>query len=361
MQKDAYNTFMEKGIESYSIEGIEGLLADYGQPRFRSKQLVQWIYGRGVDSYEHMTDVPAALREKLNREAPLFIPNVDDKQVSQDGARKYLLKLSDGAKIETVGIPSHEKGQNGRPKRLTVCFSTQVGCPMACSFCATGREGFERNLLPGEMAQQVLAVQRDMGIKATNAVAMGQGEPFLNYKNLIDALRIINDSRAIDIGARHITVSTCGIIDMIETFGKEPYQYTLAVSLHSALQKKRNQLMPHSKTAPLENLKKAIGNYYSEAGRRTSLEYMLIDSFNDGVEDLDALIRFCKGLHVHVNILPVNNVAGSSLVPSKKSIMQKWCSELGKHGIENSIRDSRGSDIAGACGQLKNESSRQGF
>jgi len=345
---------MEKGIEAYSIEGIETLLEGYGQPKFRSKQIIQWIYGRGVESYECMTNIPAVLKKKLNEEARFFIPIVDDMQVSQDGARKYLLELADGKKIETVGIPSHEKGADGKPRRLTVCFSTQVGCPMACSFCATGREGFTRNLMPGEMAQQILIVQRDMGMKATNAVAMGQGEPFLNYENLIDALRIINDPRAIDIGARHITVSTCGIIDKIETFGKEPYQYTLAVSLHAALQSKRDQIMPRSKTASLSELKKAIDTYYQEAGRRTSLEYMLIDSFNDGVEDINALIGFCKGLHVHINLLPVNLVAGSSIAPSKKGSMQAWCAELARHGIEASIRNSRGSDIAGACGQLKN-------
>lgn len=346
---------MEKGIETYSIEGIETLLAEFGQPKFRSKQIIQWIYNRGAESYECMTDIPTALRERLNREVPLVPPSVNDRQISQDGARKYLLELVDGMKIETVGIPSHDKNADGKPRRLTVCFSTQVGCPMACSFCATGREGFTRNLMPGEMAQQILTVQRDMGMKATNAVAMGQGEPFLNYKNLAGALRIINDPRALDIGARHITVSTCGIIDGIEAFGKEPYQYTLAISLHAALQKKRDQIMPRSKTAPLKDLKKAISTYYQEAGRRTSLEYMLIESFNDGSEDLDALIRFCEGLHVHVNILPVNQVTGSPLMPAKKGIMRTWADELAKHGIESSIRNSRGSDIAGACGQLKNE------
>lgn len=349
---------MENSILSYDLEGIGILLKRLGQPHFRAKQLVEWIYRHGVTDYDQMSNLPASLRSTLAHEAPLAIPRIADKQVSADGARKYVLQMADGQLVETVGIPSHDINAEGQPRRLTVCFSTQVGCPMGCAFCATGTEGFTRNLLPGEMAQQLLCVQRDMGQRVSNVVAMGQGEPFLNYENLLAALRIMNSADALDIGARHITVSTCGITNGIESFGREPEQFTLAISLHAARQEVRDRIMPRCIGTPLPQLKHAIAGYYEAAGRRTSLEYLMIKGINDSPADLKALISFCKELHVHINLLPMNAVDGAALQPSSVQTMNVWMGKLERAGIETTIRTSRGSDIDGACGQLKNKKRR---
>ena len=345
---------MTTAIETYAPSEFEALVKSLGQPRFRAKQLFQWIYGKGATSYDEMSNLPAAMRAQLAEEAPLHIPEVVDKRVSKDGSRKYLLKLADGNLIETVGIPSRDDNASGDPRRLSVCFSTQVGCSMACAFCATGTEGFTRNLLPGEMAQQLLAVSRDFGMRITNAVAMGQGEPFLNYDNVIAALKILNHPDGLAIGARHITVSTCGIVKGIRAFGVEPEQYTLALSLHSANQSTRDELMPRCASTPLPKLKDALKDYYEHAGRRISLEYLLIEGKNDDSAHIHALIDYCKGLHVHVNLLPMNDVEGSPFKATSKSTLNQWMRELEDAHIRVSIRDSRGSDIDGACGQLKN-------
>ena len=219
---------MGEEIKSYSYEGIKKLLARLGQPQFRAKQIVQWLYQKGASSYDEMSNIPASLKEALEKEAPLHPPVISDKQVSSDGTRKYIIRFHDGAETEMVGIPSKD--------RLTVCFSTQVGCPMGCTFCATGKEGFTRNLLPGEMVDQVMLVQEDFGERVSNVVGMGQGEPLLNYDNVLAALRFLNSPDGLNIGARRITISTCGLLQGIDQFAREPEQFTLAISLHSAIQ-----------------------------------------------------------------------------------------------------------------------------
>ena len=350
---------MTHGIETYDIDGMSALLEQMGQPRFRSNQLFEWLYGKGATCYDEMTNLPAALRIELSELAPLNPPIVEDKRVSADGTRKYVLRLADGALVETVGIPSVETDGAGTPGRLTVCFSTQVGCPMACTFCATGREGFTRNLSPGEMAWQVLLVARDFNCRVSNAVAMGQGEPFLNYDATLGGLRILNHPKGPGIGARHMTVSTCGIAQGIRRFGVEPEQFTLAVSLHAARQSVRDRLMPGCIGTPLAQLKDALLDYQASSGRRVSFEYLMIDGVNSGDADLTALVEFCAGLSAHVNLLPVNDVKGSPLVPCTSAHMQKWVDDLGRAGIEASVRSSRGADIDGACGQLKNSRATQ--
>ncbi|MEG2615080.1 MAG: 23S rRNA (adenine(2503)-C(2))-methyltransferase RlmN [Raoultibacter sp.] len=349
-----YTVRMENNIKSYSRQGIEELLASLGQPRFRSKQVVQWLYQHGVSSYDEMTNLPAALRAQLAHVAPLTIPKLVDKQTSHDGTRKYLWEFSDGARVETVAIPSRDISPDKMPKRLTICFSTQVGCPMACAFCATGKEGFGRNLTPGEMVDQIIFAGRDMGCRVTNLVAMGQGEPFLNYDNTRAALHFLNSADGLEVGARHITVSTCGIIAGIRRFATEPEQFTLAISLHSALQSTRDALMPKVASSPLTQLRAAIIDYTEESNRRVTFEYLLIKDVNDGKRDLDALKRFCKGLLCHVNLLPINAVSGSPYQPASPNVMRQWTDSLQSVGIETTVRNSRGSDIDGACGQLKN-------
>lgn len=345
---------MDARFETYSIEGLSDLVKRYGQPQFRAQQLFEWVYGKGVADYSAMTNLPAALREALASDAPLSMPTIAEKRVSADETRKYVLELSDGMYVEAVGIPSRDENMQGTARRLTVCFSTQVGCAMGCTFCATGKEGFARSLEPGEMAWQVLTVARDFDMRVSNAVAMGQGEPFLNYVSLLAALRILNHPKGLCIGARHITVSTCGLVEGIRSFGKEPEQFTLAISLHSARQEVRDRLMPGVAHTSLSELRNALLGYGEDSGRRVSLEYLLIDGINDQQEDLDALVDFCRGLSCHVNLLTINEVSGSVYRPSPSACMRPWEQKLTEAHIQVSVRDSRGSDIDAACGQLKN-------
>ncbi len=320
-------------------------MRELDQPSFRSKQLAQWLYVHHAQDYCEMTNLPAALRSTLESRFPLFTPSIVDQSVSVDGTHKYLLEYHDGLQAETVAIPSQ------KDNRLTVCFSTQVGCPMACAFCATGQEGFSRNLSVGEIVDQILIVQDNLGCRVSNVVGMGQGEPFLNYDNTIAALRIINEE--ISIGARHISVSTCGIVPGIERFANEPEQFTLAVSLHAARQSTRDTLMPNVSLYNLEQLKRAISLYTAQTNRRVTLEYIMIDGINDTEEDLSALCSFCANLLCHVNLIPMNSIDGSPFQPTPKNTISHWKSVIQNNGTEATVRNSRGADIAGACGQLK--------
>ncbi len=342
-----------KDIKAYSREELASFLETLGQPRFRTKQIVQWLYQRGVSSYDDMTDLPKALRAELAEKTPLTAPTMLDRRRSHDGTRKYVWQFPDGSGVETVAMPSRDRNAAGIPQRLTVCFSTQVGCAIGCAFCATGREGFARNLTPGEMVDQVLLAGKDFDMRVSNVVAMGQGEPFLNYDSTLAALRFMNAKDGLGIGARHITVSTCGIIKGIERFSEEPEQFTLAVSLHSAVQASRDVLMPKMKNAPVASLKRALADYAERSGRRVSLEYLLLADVNDDERHLEALQRFCDGLLCHVNVLPFNAVEGSPFQPSPRPVRDRWVDRLEQAGVETTVRDSRGSDIEGACGQLK--------
>ena len=372
-----YNQLMD--IYSYTLEELESTFTELKLPKYRAKQLYEWLHVHNASSYDEMSNLPKALRQQLSQAFPLSSTEVAERLVSSDGSRKYLMRLSDGAAVETVGIPSSTQteeqettanlqdepdeqepddfSQTGastehKPGRLTVCFSTQVGCGIGCEFCATGKEGFTRNLSAQEMIDQIAFVQKDFGQRVSNVVAMGQGEPFLNYEELIKALRRLNTDEGFKIGARHITVSTCGIVEGIRKFTNEPEQFTLAVSLHSAIQSKRDQLMPGMKKQPLTKLRAAIADYIAEKNRRVTFEYLMIDGVNDAEEDLLNLINFCNGLLCHVNLIPMNET-GSSLKSSSLKTIQQWVKELESEHISATIRNSKGSDIAGACGQLK--------
>lgn len=342
---------METEIKAYSYERLIPLAVELGQPKFRADQLANWLYGHSVDSYNKMGNLPKSFREKLEAEHPLFVPTVANRQFSQDGTRKYVLEFHDGAQVETVAMPS--ENETGH-KKMSVCVSTQVGCSMGCSFCATGKEGFSRNLLPGEIVDQIKVAETDTGISATSLVTMGQGEPFLNYGNVIDALRFANHPKLLGIGARHITLSTCGIIKGINLLSREPEQFTLAVSLHSAIQETRDKLMPKMKNESLSALKESLLTYGERTNRRVSFEYILLAGITDDDASLRALISYCKGLLCHVNLLPVNKIEKSPFHPSSSSVTKKWITELEAVHIPVTLRNSRGSDISGACGQLKN-------
>lgn len=338
---------MNTPIKNLSIEELSETVASLGLPTFRSKQLLSWLYEKWVNDYTQMTNIPKAVREQLSIAYPLFIPEEVSVQTSIDGSRKYLLKLHDGALIETVGMPNNDG-------RLTVCVSSQSGCSMRCAFCATGMNGLTRNLFPGEIADQVLLVQNDFNQRVSNVVVMGQGEPFANYDNTLAGLRIINRPSLLNIGARHITVSTCGVISGIEKLSKENEQFTLAVSLHAARQQVRDTIMPAMKSQPVTKLKASLQEYTESTGRRFSFEYALMKGVNDSNEDLAALLDLCKNLLCHVNLIPLNDIESSSYKPVSKSTMKHWHDSITAGGIECSIRNSRGSDIDAACGQLAN-------
>ncbi|MCD8199709.1 MAG: 23S rRNA (adenine(2503)-C(2))-methyltransferase RlmN, partial [Coriobacteriaceae bacterium] len=275
-----------------------------------------------------------------------------EEQISADGTRKYLFELADGVCVEGVGIPDTHTEQ------LTVCFSTQAGCAIGCLFCATGRGGFVRNLHPGEIFDQVALIGENFGRRVSGAVAMGQGEPFANYDALVEALEHMNSPHGLEIGARHITVSTSGLTERIERFGDLDKQYTLAVSLHAAVQETRDLLMPGLKHETLNNLKATLKDYRERGGRRLSLEYAPIAGLNDDEKHRDALIDFCQGLLCHVNLIPLNPAGGLPetsdtdlrLEPSPR--LEDMRQALESNGIEVSVRRSRGADIDGACGQL---------
>lgn len=331
-------------IAALDIEGLAAALASLGQPAYRRKQLVAWLYARLAASFDVMSDLPGTLRSGLAEHYTLQHPVAEEVQRSADGTRKYLWRLADGVAVESVGIPAGD--------RLTVCFSTQAGCAMGCTFCATGSGGFVRNLLPGEMAWQVALVARDFGMRASNAVAMGQGEPFANYDATLGALRLMNASEGLGIGARHLTISTCGVIPGIERLAREPEQFTLAVSLHSAVQRTRDRLMPGSRRWPLATLQAALIDYTQRTGRRPTLEFALIAGQNDTPEEVRALVEFARGWMSHVNLIPVNPVAGTGAERSEQARVAEVAAILASAGVEASVRTERGTDIEAACGQL---------
>ncbi len=332
-------------IKALSRAQLESALAEFGQPAFRASQIVRWLYQRGAFSFEQMSDLPVGLRSALEERFALSVPEVARRQVSADGTRKYLVRFADGVSVETVGLPAAD--------RLTVCFSTQAGCAMGCSFCATGRGGLTRDLTPGEMLDQLTLVASDFGSRISNAVAMGQGEPFANYDALLAALRYMNAKDGVGVGARHLTVSTCGLLPGIARFATEPEQFTLAVSLHSAKQSTRDRLMPAVRKYRLRELRAALVAYAEATGRRPTLEYALVGGVNDGGDELAALVGFCSGLLCHVNLIPVNPVSGTGMTRPAAETARRFRDALMRAGVETSVRVERGADIDAACGQLR--------
>ena len=321
------------------------LLAELGQPSFRARQIEDWVWSKNASSLDDMTNLPKELRAELARRVTLGSTAEVTRQVSQDGSRKYLLRLEDGTTVECVGMPSAGK--------LAVCASSQVGCGMGCAFCATGAAGLTRSLTAGEIYEQVMHVRDDFGRRVTSVVLMGQGEPFANYDATLAALRRLNSPDGAGIGARHLTVSTCGIIPMIRRFANEPEQFTLAVSLHSAVQRTRDLLMPGVKKYSLMHLYDIMGEYVDKTGRRPTYEYALIKGINDTEDEIGALCDFCRDNLAHVNLIRLNDVKGSKFQPSSEVKAQEFVRRLANVGVEATIRASRGSDIDAACGQLR--------
>lgn len=334
-----------RDVRSLTLDDIKAVLADLNQPAFRAKQIYEWIFSKNVCSFDEMTNVPKTLRDELSQRFAFGVPTEIVKQVSRDGSRKYLLEFPDGTSVETVGMPSRNK--------LSVCVSTQAGCAMGCVFCATGFNGLARSLGAQEIVDQVHHVARDFGERVTSVVFMGQGEPFANFDNTVAALRMLNDPEGVNIGARHLTVSTCGVIPGIKRFAELPEQFTLAISLHSAIQSTRNKLMPGVRKYTLQRLHETLHSYVEKTGRRPSYEFAMIDGINDTTPEMDALIDFCAGTLCHVNLIQLNDTPGSLLKPSPAHKIETLQRRLTMHGVETTIRNSRGNDIDAACGQLK--------
>ena len=332
-------------IRSIDSRELQETIAELGQPAFRCKQVHEWIFSKNICSFDEMTNVPKTLREALAERYSFGTPTELVKQVSRDGSRKYLLQFPDGVSVETVGMPSRN--------RLAVCISTQAGCNMGCAFCATGIAGLTRSLTAQEMVDQVSHVSRDFGERVTSVVFMGQGEPFANYDETIRALRILNSEDGLNIGARHLTVSTCGIIPRIRSFAQLPEQFTLAVSLHSAIQSTRNQLMPGVKKYTLPRLHEALQVYTEKTGRRPTYEFAMIEGINDTRPEMEALCSFCEGTLCHVNLIQLNEIPDSPFRPSPVKKVELLQRLLQQRGVEATVRNSRGADIDAACGQLK--------
>ncbi|MBP1758016.1 MAG: rRNA ((2503)-C(2))-methyltransferase [Firmicutes bacterium] len=330
-------------IKSLSREELTQFIQELGQPAFRGKQIFQWLH-RGVTSLDEMTDLPKALREALQEKVFISAPQVVRKQVSQqDGTMKYLWRLADGHCIETV-LMKYRHGNS-------VCISSQVGCRMGCTFCASALGGKVRDLTPGEMLDQVLFTQIDSGEPISNIVLMGIGEPLDNYDNVMKFLKLVNHPEGMDIGMRHISLSTCGLVTGIDRLAEEQLQLTLSISLHAPDDETRSKLMPINRADNVEALMAACRRYFQKTGRRISYEYAMIDGVNDTAEQADLLAKLLRGAPGHVNLIPLNHVDESSFAPSRRvAAFQK---RLEKQGVAVTVRRRLGSDIDASCGQLR--------
>ena len=328
---------------------VEAVCAIDPKP-FRQKQLVEWLYCKGASSFDEMSNVPKSLKDGLKGEFSCVPSKIVSSKGSADGSCKHLIELCDGQTIECVAILA-----KGHKDKLTACVSSQVGCTMGCCFCATGKLGFVRNLGFGEIVEQVMLIEREHDKKVSNIVVMGQGEPFLNYDNVIIALDILNTFKPYEIGARKISISSCGIISGIERFSTLNKQYRLAISLHSADQDTRNVLMPGLRKQNLKSLRKALLKYQEATGRRISIEYIMIKDINDTEKQLDALYEFLMGIKAHINLIPYNKVKGVDFKPSTRETLSNWENFFKSAGIGINIRESKGAEVFGACGQLANK------
>ncbi|EDZ93411.1 23S rRNA (adenine(2503)-C(2))-methyltransferase RlmN [Limnospira fusiformis KN01] len=331
-----------KPLLGTSLPELTDWVQQQGQPAYRGKQLYQWIYQKGAKSLEEITVFPKQWRSQLAT-IPVGRSTIHYRAVASDGTIKYLLKLSDGQIIETVGIPTHD--------RLTVCVSSQVGCPMACDFCATGKGGFFRNLETHEIVDQVLTVQEDFQRRVSHIVFMGMGEPLLNTQNAIAAITCLN--RDIGIGQRMITLSTVGIPNRIRQLAEYQLQITLAVSLHASNQTLREQLIPSAKTYPLESLISECRDYVKLTGRRVSFEYVMLSGVNDLPSHATELASLMRGFQSHVNLIPYNPINEVDYQRPSPSQIQDFFKELEQRRVAVSVRYSRGLDADAACGQLR--------
>ena len=338
-------------LKSMTLPELSDALMAMGQPAFRARQLYTWLH-RGARSYGEMSNLPAALRERLEREYPICPPQVVRRQESaRDGTIKYLWQLADGNCVETVLMRYHYGN--------TVCISTEVGCRMSCAFCASTIGGLVRRLEPYEMLDEVLFTQVDSGQPISHIVLMGIGEPLDNFDNVMRFLELVNSPEGMNISMRHISLSTCGLVPKIDELAKRKLQLTLSVSLHAPNDAIRDTIMPVNRAYPSEALLDACRRYYQATSRRISFEYAMIDGVNDSVENAKELIRRLKGLPAHFNLIPLNHVEESPLKPSSRAAVAAFQKTLEDAGIPATVRRILGGDIDASCGQLRRKYTRQ--
>ena len=337
----------KKILTGMSLDELVDFTDSIQESKYRAKQIHNWIYLKSVSEIEQMTDISKSTREKMSEIAQVTDVKIKNKQVSIDGTVKYLLEFEDGNCVETVLMRFDNRAN------LTACVSSQVGCACNCKFCATAKLGFIRNLTPREIIEQVLTIQRDTGLKVTNIVFMGQGEPLLNLDNVLKAIEIFN--RDFVIGIRRLTVSTCGIVPQIDKLAQMDFQPTLAISLHAPEHLLREELMPIEKKYNIDLLMNSLKNYVSDTGRRVTIEYTLIKGFNDTIECAKKLSKLLIGLKANINLIIYNPNDKDNFEKPDKDDVQKFKYILEQSGKKVTIRLERGSDIDAACGQLSNK------
>jgi 23S rRNA (adenine2503-C2)-methyltransferase len=353
-------------IKSLTREEIEAQFKALEQPAYRVAQLLDWLYVRRAAAWDAMTNLPKGLREKLREHFSLQTLELARKQGSHDTTQKFLWKLADGAFVESVLIPANPALYGEASDRHTLCISTQVGCAYGCRFCASGLDGWKRNLTPAEIVEQILSVERWHAAQpkekslepaanrlVNNIVVMGMGEPLANYDNLIKALKILNAPWGGGIGARKITISTSGLAPQIRMLAKEPMQFRLAISLHGATDETRNKIMPVNRKYPLKDLIFACEDYQHEKGRMITLEYILIAGVNDALAETKPLASLARKLHAKINLIPYNKVEGLAWERPSETVCEAFLAALEKEKVTATLRREKGGDIDAACGQLR--------
>lgn len=330
-----------KNIKDYNLEELKEELKNLGEKPFRAEQIFKWLYQDKVKSFDDMTNISLELREKLKQNYSICNFEIIRKQESSDGTKKYLFDVLDGNAIETV-LMSYHHG-------YSICVSSQIGCKMGCKFCASTGIKFVRSLTSGEIVEQILAVEQDENIKISNVVFMGIGEPLDNFDNVINAIKIINNPKGINIGARHISISTSGLVPKIYELAKQNIQCTLSISLHATTDEKRSAMMPVNNSYNIEELIKACKDYIKLTNRRISFEYALAKDNNDNLEDAKRLVKLLKGMICHVNLIPINKIENGVYTKSTNENIIKFRDYLNDHGIVATIRRELGSDIDAAC------------
>ena len=331
-------------LADLSPSQVEAWLAERGQPAYRARQVLDWLYRRWAGAFADMTDLPAGLRTQLAEGVQLSSLCRLREQQDAEGTRKFLFGLADGQRIETVLIRA--------PGRQTVCVSTQVGCPVRCTFCASGRDGWQRDLGAAEIVDQVLSVCRELGQRVSHVVVMGMGEPLLNLEHLIPALDALCDPLRLGLGARHVTVSTSGIVPGIRRLADEGRQWNLALSLHAPSDAGRQRLIPAAHRYPLAEVLAACRYYEQRTGRMVTLEYALMAGVNDGAEEGEALARLARELHAKVNLIPYNATGARYAAPALRGA-DRFLAGLRARGVQATLRREKGSGIGAACGQLR--------
>lgn len=332
---------------------LADLLAEFGQPAYRATQILDWIYKKRARSWDEMTNLPESLRVVLAERYPLRPLKHTLTKGSKDTTRKFLLELEDGRYIETVLIPASPALYGESSDRHTLCVSSQVGCAYGCKFCASGLDGFTRNLSAGEIVSQIILAEELSGEKVNNLVFMGMGEPLANFKNLCEALEIITSDWGLKIGARRITVSTSGLVPQIKKLAELPQQIRLAISLHGPDDETRDRIMPVNRKFPVADLFDALRVWNSRKNQKITLEYILIDGINAGIEQAAILARRAASIKAKVNLIPYNTVDGLEWVRPSDANCRRFKSVLSKAGVSATLRLEKGHDIDAACGQLR--------